>query len=57
MRSKFLVDSFIQLIYCTIVTCRWEDIVNKYEDGLFCTELDSFPDNIDKLTHCQINWY
>lgn len=37
-------------------TCRWEDIVHKYKDRLFCTQFDPFADNIDKLSYSQVSW-
>jgi hypothetical protein len=43
-------------IYMQELTCGWEDIIHKYKDCLFCTQLDSFADNIDKLSYSQVSW-
>lgn len=37
-----------------MLTCWWQYIVNKYEDGLFCTQFDSFSYNIHKLSNGQV---
>lgn len=36
-------------------TSRGEDVVDKYEDCLFCTELDPFADYVHKLSNRQVS--
>jgi hypothetical protein len=38
-----------------IDTSWWEDIVHKYKNCLFCTQFNSLPDHINKLTDCQVS--
>uniref|UniRef100_A0A0V0H8P0 Putative ovule protein n=1 Tax=Solanum chacoense TaxID=4108 RepID=A0A0V0H8P0_SOLCH len=51
------------IILLLIVDCRhdcpcWrQHIVNKYEYCLFCTQFDSFTNDIDKLPNCQVSWH
>jgi hypothetical protein len=33
---------------------RWENLVNKYEDGFLWCKLDTLPDDIDELPNRQI---
>lgn len=33
---------------------RWQDLIDKDEDGLLGAELDSLSDHVDELTDCQV---
>jgi hypothetical protein len=44
----FLIDSTHQR------SCRWQNLIDEYEDSLFRRELDSLPNDIHKLAHSKI---
>jgi small-conductance mechanosensitive channel len=43
--------------YRALLTGRRQSVFYKDKYSLLRTELDPFPDNINKLTHSQIGWH